>query len=488
MRRLPVAGTAFGFAEAVGDLWDFYQPGGQWVIPPGTGWVMFRNCGYSKRGQAWVSTTKHTSGNCLGGQSISWLEIDGSAGGSPQFAGAYGGAPYYSPFWWFITGSTRTVVYGEGSFASGGSKRFRNNIWFHRNAIGPTTMAPYPRPVQPAGAVAPGPHWLRSLDPFSLPIGQPAGTPRPIPYRILPDLAPNPYRSPHEQDFRGPPPLWRPEPDWTTPDDPPQIVPYPGPPRTPANDNDPPKKFRPPRPRGPIWRWGDPPDEGGGDDPPPRPDREPVVWWHPFFDPDWGEYERPEWYEDYPWEPFLEPSPFPPTQVIEFPLDGTKPKVDWKPGTPPKPPGKGEKEKKTFLTVNGVPAKVIGFVTESLDFINALYDALPAEFRPGYYRLHYRDKNTGEIKYYYKRRWRASQWQRMKALYEHWDHIDVKQAFKNLINEGIEDRFWGTFSRYMAQGALRSGIPRGLEIGPWDDGMILPEGQSTGPNPLIPQI
>lgn len=66
---------------------------------------------------------------------------------------------------------------------------------------------PYPGYVnlpeiwQPVPGVSPDPR----IDPDVLPIGQPAPTPKPLPYRALPGRGPNPYR--HYQPLRGPYPV-----------------------------------------------------------------------------------------------------------------------------------------------------------------------------------------------------------------------------------------------------------------------------------------
>lgn len=65
----------------------------------------------------------------------------------------------------------------------------------------------------PGPTVIPAPEWLwtapgtalpwPSVDPLSLPIGQPVPDPAPIPYRAIPGIRPNPMRAPQEQRRSG---------------------------------------------------------------------------------------------------------------------------------------------------------------------------------------------------------------------------------------------------------------------------------------------
>ncbi|WP_315723050.1 hypothetical protein [Sphingosinicella rhizophila] len=124
----------------------------------------------------------------------------------------------------------------------------------------------------------------------------------------------------------------------------------------------------------------------------------------------------------------------------------------------PKRPGPGVKERKGALSAGGTALKIVGGFTESLDVINSFYDALPNQYRPGYYELHYRDKKTGEIKTYWKKRWNASQWQRAKAVFQHWDKVDLAQGLANAVAENVKDVAWGTVGRNAG----------GWQLGPWD--------------------
>lgn len=151
---------------------------------------------------------------------------------------------------------------------------------------------------------------------------------------------------------------------------------------------------------------------------------------------------------------------------------GSAPKVESRPEQGRKPSKKGEKERKFRMQKGGVAMRILklaGHVTESLDFINVLYDALPNQYRPGYYRIH---GKGGKI--IWVKRWNASQWQRMKAVYEHFDHIDVAKAVGGLVWEQIEDSFYARIGKTGKAGAEFRNNGFGFGIGPWDDGPMQP--------------
>lgn len=109
---------------------------------------------------------------------------------------------------------------------------------------------------------------------------------------------------------------------------------------------------------------------------------------------------------------------------------------------PPKKPGPKERHSKWRGMGGGNYAglmRVIGGVTEGLDLMNALWKALPKDAKTGYYLLHYRDKETGEIKTYYKYRHKASVTDKMKDLIKGWHKVDASKAISNVVDETIED-------------------------------------------------
>ncbi|WP_373474145.1 hypothetical protein, partial [Sphingorhabdus lacus] len=109
---------------------------------------------------------------------------------------------------------------------------------------------------------------------------------------------------------------------------------------------------------------------------------------------------------------------------------------------PPSKPGPKERHSKWRGAGGGNYAglmAVIGGITEGLDLMNALWKALPKENKTGYYLLHYRDKETGEIKTYYKKRHRASVTDKMKDLIKGFHKVDASKALSNVVDETIED-------------------------------------------------
>ena len=182
----------------------------------------------------------------------------------------------------------------------------------------------------------------------------------------------------------------------------------------------------------------------------------------------------------------------PPTWVVEWPPapqpgqpapspgagPAPSPRPQPEPARPREPPGKGEEEKKgnikgragqAFALIKGAT----NAATEGLDLINALYKALPKEFRPGYVQLHYRDKVTGELKTYWKRRWTANQQQRAEAVAKHFDKINMEDAIRNMLNNNAEDRTYGELGRHSRNsrrgnhgGASGGGF--GWQLGEWD--------------------
>lgn len=122
------------------------------------------------------------------------------------------------------------------------------------------------------------------------------------------------------------------------------------------------------------------------------------------------------------------------------------------------------RERKIDMRIRGIAAAVIGFTTEGLDFINAIYKALPDQYKPGYYYV------GGK----WVKRWNASQWQRMNALWRHWDKVDIGQAIKEVAANQLEDKIFGGIGAAVGKSTFRAGFHRGIQIGPWDSGPIMP--------------
>lgn len=116
------------------------------------------------------------------------------------------------------------------------------------------------------------------------------------------------------------------------------------------------------------------------------------------------------------------------------------------PPVPRAPPQRGTKERKFKIAVGGVTAKIINIATESIDFIDALFYALPAKARRG--------ADTPDKK--------------AMAIYRHYDELNMSKAIANLLVQQVQDRAYGTIGRASAEAARRAGRSTGFQLGPWD--------------------
>lgn len=127
---------------------------------------------------------------------------------------------------------------------------------------------------------------------------------------------------------------------------------------------------------------------------------------------------------------------------------GRNPRVESNP--PPhvrKPPPKGTKERKVAIAVGGIPAKIISAVTETADVISAIFKALPGNIKAKYGRKP-QDK--------------------ARAIYDHYDKVDIPRALANLLAQQVSDRAWGHIGKRSGEAARRAGKSTGFQLGPWD--------------------
>lgn len=99
-----------------------------------------------------------------------------------------------------------------------------------------------------------------------------------------------------------------------------------------------------------------------------------------------------------------------------------KPKPKPQPKLNPRPPGRGTKERK--LSGTAQQRKFLGWLlsgaSEAGDILEALHDALPKEFQG------------------------RDHWASMfEHLYKHWDKVDMNEAFTNIWNNQVSDRYYG---------------------------------------------
>ena len=122
----------------------------------------------------------------------------------------------------------------------------------------------------------------------------------------------------------------------------------------------------------------------------------------------------------------------------------------------PRPPGPRTKERKFALTVSGVGRLILGHVTEGIDTIQAIYDALPLKLRQRLWRM------NGNY---------MSPLDKALAIYRYINDIDPQKAVENLVYEQIEDYVYGRLGRITAEANKRRGFPGGLELGPALEGV-----------------
>lgn len=109
------------------------------------------------------------------------------------------------------------------------------------------------------------------------------------------------------------------------------------------------------------------------------------------------------------------------------------------------PPGEGTRERKVRVRGSGGVLRILNSVTEALDFIDALWLALPANLRTPY----------------------ATPQQKLADLYTNINEIDVEQAITNVILEQVEDYAFGRASQIANTNQLNfREVPIGNLAGP----------------------
>lgn len=108
------------------------------------------------------------------------------------------------------------------------------------------------------------------------------------------------------------------------------------------------------------------------------------------------------------------------------------------------PPGRKEKERKTKLGAVGgtAAARIVNMTTESLDFLDALWDALPEEIK----RKGARHNRSLAEKLERKGRKRYSE--KVKDVWNHFDKINLTDALENIIKNQVEDFVIGKMSKH----------------------------------------
>ncbi len=115
-------------------------------------------------------------------------------------------------------------------------------------------------------------------------------------------------------------------------------------------------------------------------------------------------------------------------------------------------PARGTKENKArFGPVLSFIWRSMGQITEGIDLIDALYEALPKRRKVQAYKLKGRQPNPIE---------------KMGLLYDYIDELNVGKAIKNVIKQEIEDRILGEFGKRIGKFSRQSGRPIGFQAGP----------------------
>lgn len=116
------------------------------------------------------------------------------------------------------------------------------------------------------------------------------------------------------------------------------------------------------------------------------------------------------------------------------------------------PPRRGTKERKVGVPAAMVPIlKAVNALTEGLDFLDALYDALPRQAKAKWRDTNYEWLNpTPSAK--------------LAAVYFHAEQIDLSQALENLVVEQLKDIAYGRIGRMGAETSRILGRPYGTGL------------------------
>lgn len=318
-----------------------------------------------------------------------------------------------------------------------------DNSWTPPSSIGPWIEPPYvPTPFPPPGAVG---------DPWT------GGQPNPVDPREDPFPEPEPRPDPEVPRVPGPAPDPLPDrptvpgPDRPRPRVPPRRRPVPRRRPRPLPDPDPDHPFDPggpgddPEEDWPLpWPPGPNPGPGPEFPPSPRPDPRPDPRPRPRPDP--RPEPRPE--PDPPLEPevIVFPDPRPWEDLVFDVTPGYRPSGRIRPRPNPRRVRRNERERKIW--VGYAAARILGpllnTLTETYDFINALYDAVPRCLRPRGFVGPARQAET---------------------VYRHFEYIDWRRAIGNLVAMQAEDYVIGRTSQIAQEFSRMSGLQYGFDTG-----------------------
>ena len=156
-------------------------------------------------------------------------------------------------------------------------------------------------------------------------------------------------------------------------------------------------------------------------------------------------------------QPNPSPSPTPvPAPGVNIPNSPVaRPTLNPKPRNRPKRPPQNEKERKQRLTPHGasVVGRSVNWLSETGDFIEAIWWALPAKYRspPEWDPIQKRWHAVGHL-------------QKAQDIYDHLDQVDMNKAFENLLAEQLGDLMAGK----VGQGVAASNQKMGQFGGQWN--------------------
>lgn len=161
-------------------------------------------------------------------------------------------------------------------------------------------------------------------------------------------------------------------------------------------------------------------------------------------------------------EPLPEPvpNPAPRPNVVQNPFPNA-PLDSWLPaprpnGRPqaqpkPRPPAKHEKEAKARMgRVAGAIWGAFGPITETVDFVDVLYEALPRNLKRAEYKKRGRQPNPIE---------------RAELIYKNINQIDVGKALTGYVQNEIEDYVIGQFGKKLGEASRKDNRPIGYGAG-----------------------
>jgi hypothetical protein len=130
----------------------------------------------------------------------------------------------------------------------------------------------------------------------------------------------------------------------------------------------------------------------------------------------------------------------------------------WGPPPPLRRPTKGEKERKVRVVAGGIVRTVVDQTSEVRDFVEALWDALPKEFK----------KHKTINRPWPYRSEKPKLFEMMSDLYGAWDKLGLdyfNKAFDNVIENQLEDWFYGRLGKAGGQAGGALGKPVGVGLG-----------------------